>query len=186
MSYFPQPAGLRICYITKKPSIFKSIFKAAKSDKPFIPSETRQKDKSESIKTNYAKSCFLHYLPCKNIDLGAPNVQVPIQKMNKPWVIHEPGKDWFRLYTYHSLNCASGCYWSRDQKMLKSKVLELISSISEAVARNCVNPSPRNSFLDSWSRGQNSKNQIRIPGCHIVDFQSRGQQIFESKLVELI
>ena len=94
-------------------------------------------------------------------------------------MIHEPGKDWFRLYMYHSLSCASGCYlerfppfegcahyvvdcWSRAQKMLKSKVLEVISSISEAFAMKCLN---------------------QISGTHFVDFWSRAQKILKSDLL---
>ena len=86
-----------------------------------------------------------------------------VSQQYKHELIHEPGKDWFRLYTYHSLSCASGCYlaqfppfegcahyvvgcWSRAQKMLKSEVLELISSISEAFARKCLNRTSRDPF----------------------------------------
>ena len=137
-----------------------------------------------------------------NFIKSAPLYPLSITKEFKTWVIHEPGKDWFRLYTYHSLSCASGCYleqfapfegcahyfvdcWSRAQKMLKSKVLELISSSSEAVAKEFLNPSSWNSFVGSWRRSQKNI-QIRTPGCHFVDFWSQGQKIFESKLQELM
>ena len=69
----PPIPGLRIRYITKNPSIFKSVFEAQKTRKaaPKAPKK-RQKSTPKYIKTISAKSRFLQYVPYESLDFGSP------------------------------------------------------------------------------------------------------------------
>ena len=76
-------------------------------------------------------------------------------------------------------------FWRQRQKMLKSKLLELILTTSGAKAIKCLNRSSWSSF---WRLPEPTLEnaQIESPGRYFDDFWNQGHKMLKSMLLELI
>ena len=76
-------------------------------------------------------------------------------------------------------------FWSQGQKVIKSSLLGLLLSTSEAKARKSSN----RASWDWFSRllePRPESHQIELPGTGFVDFWSQGQEVIKSSFLELI
>ncbi len=76
-------------------------------------------------------------------------------------------------------------FWRQRQKMLKSKLLELILSTSGAKAIKCLNRSSWSSFC-RFPEPKPDNAQIASPGKYFEDFSIQGHKMLKSSLLELI
>ena len=80
---FPTPdPRLRIRYITKNSSIFKSVFKAQQIRKtaPKSSKKTTKNDPKIHLKRFPMEIQLLLYIPCENLDVEVPSIDISIQK----------------------------------------------------------------------------------------------------------